>query len=249
VRLVSIHGATTNAEPVPCTEGIPRRSLVRSSSSVIVSEWASVSGRCREIAGARSYPAWLPDSAPALGPSRNEPSASRKSSGRSICGRWPQSGMTTRRARRSRPTASRAWARGTPPDQTQERSCHIASHGDHVSRPCAINRAASAALAPACCPVHARNGDPSLLSVGPSRDRPWSNSGWFDRREGNRLIANSIPRAWADESSAAPSAHERAGRGGFAPTTRRGLPVVSWCTFLEKGVHPFHPVRVRHTIH
>ena len=98
VRLVSIHGATTNAEPVPCTEGIPRRSLVRSSSSVIVSEWASVSGRCREIAGARNYPAWLPpDSAPALGPSRNEPSASRKSSGRSICGRWPQSRMTTRR--------------------------------------------------------------------------------------------------------------------------------------------------------
>src|SRR5271157_659300 len=59
---------------------------------------ASVSGRCREIAGARNYPAWLPaDSAPALGPSRNEPSASRKSSGRSICGRWPQSRMTTRR--------------------------------------------------------------------------------------------------------------------------------------------------------
>ena len=52
-----------------------------------------------------------------------------------------------------------------------------------------------------------------------------------------------------DDDEAAPSAHERAGRGGFAPTTRRGLPVVSWCTFLEKGVHPFHPVRVRHTIH
>ena len=53
----------------------------------------------------------------------------------------------------------------------------------------------------------------------------------------------------ADESSAAPSTHERAGRGGFAPATRRGLLVVSWWTFLEKGVHPFHPVRVRHTIH
>ena len=52
-----------------------------------------------------------------------------------------------------------------------------------------------------------------------------------------------------DDDEAAPSAHERAGRGGFAPATRRGLLVVSWCTFLEKGVHPFHPVRVRHTIH